>query len=78
MSKEAIYYVSEPKEVDVPVKKYMCMVKYVDADGNYKTKTIPATGGKKPSAKKYNQLKAHSLSEARKSVKGKKPKSAKK
>ena len=40
MSKEAIYYVSEPKEVDVPVKKYMCMVKYVDSDGNYKTKTI--------------------------------------
>ena len=78
MSKEAIYYVSEPKEVDVPVKKYMCVVKYVDADGNYKTKTIPATGGKKPSAKKYNQLKAHSLTEARRLIKGKKGKKGQK
>ena len=78
MSKEAIYYVSEPKEVDVPVKKYMCVVKYVDADGNYKTKTIPATGGKKPSAKKYNQLKAHSLTEARRLIKGKKAKKGQK
>lgn len=78
MSKEAIYYVSEPKEVDVPVKKYMCVVKYVDADGNYKTKTIPATGGKKPSAKKYNQLKAHSLTEARRLIKGKKTKKGQK
>lgn len=71
MSKEAIYYVSEPKAVDVPVKKYVCTVKYVDADGNYRTKDIPATGGKKPKAKKYNQLKAHNLTEARKLVKGK-------
>lgn len=72
MSKEIPYFVSEAKEVPITVKKLMCKVKYVDSDGNYKTKNIPVKPGQKPRAKKYNELKAHSLAEAKRLAKAKK------
>ena len=45
MSKEIPYFVSEAKEVPITVKKLMCKVKYVDSEGNCKTKNIPVKPG---------------------------------